>query len=40
MKPRMGIKVVLVRLLTREKRKVVADETGVAKFPYSSVKTK
>jgi hypothetical protein len=39
MKPRMGIKVLLVRLLTREKRNVVADETGVAKFPYSSIGT-
>jgi hypothetical protein len=36
MNPRIGINVVLFRLLTREKRKVVAEETGVAKFSYSS----
>lgn len=36
MKPRIGIKVTLVRLLAREKRKVVAADTGVAKLSYSS----
>lgn len=36
MNPRIGIKVALVRLLAKENRNVVAAETGVAKFSYSS----
>jgi hypothetical protein len=37
MKPRMGMNVVLVRLLASENRKEVAADTGVEKFSYSSV---
>lgn len=36
MNPRMGMKVVLVRLLASERRKDVAEETGVSKVSYSS----
>lgn len=36
MNPRIGIKVALVRLLAKENKNVVAAETGVAKFSYSS----
>lgn len=37
MKLRMGMNVVLVRLLAKEKRNVVAEDTGVANDSYSSV---
>ena len=37
MKPRVGRKVVFVLLLAREKRNVVAEETGLSKTSYSSL---
>jgi hypothetical protein len=36
MNPKIGMNVVLVRLLARENRKLVAADTGVAKLSYSS----
>jgi hypothetical protein len=39
MNPKIGMKVVLVRLLVRENRKLVAADMGVPKLLYSSVET-
>lgn len=39
MKCRMGMKVIFVRLLVRERRKVVADEIGVSNASNSSVQS-